>query len=104
MSRARGGSVLTTVSPMRIVPWLIDSRPASIRSEVVLPQPDGPSSTSISPLATSRLRSSTAITSPKRLPTCSKRHRGRASFAAAADPGQIADHPVTPPTARPRVR
>ena len=49
MSRARGGSALTTVSPMRIVPSLIDSRPASIRSEVVLPQPDGPSSTSISP-------------------------------------------------------
>ena len=42
MSRSLGGTVLTTRSPMRIVPSVIVSRPATIRSAVVFPHPDGP--------------------------------------------------------------
>ncbi len=38
----------------------MDSRPAIIRSAVVFPQPDGPTNTTNSPLATSRSRSETA--------------------------------------------
>ncbi len=40
------------------------SRPAIIRSTVVLPQPEGPTNTSTSPAATSSERSSTARTPP----------------------------------------
>src|SRR6185312_8907065 len=46
--------------PIAIVPVLGCSRPATQRSVVVLPQPEGPSSTTISPAATSKLTSSTA--------------------------------------------
>ena len=42
------------------VPDVIDSRPAIIRSAVVFPQPDGPTNTRNSPLATSSCRSVTA--------------------------------------------
>src|SRR4051794_40984413 len=41
-------------------PSLTSSRPASIRSEVDLPQPDGPTSTMNSPSSISRLSLSTA--------------------------------------------
>ena len=49
MSRARGGSSLTTVPPMSISPDVISSSPAIIRSSVDLPQPDGPTNTTNSP-------------------------------------------------------
>ncbi len=49
MSRAFGGMLLTTLSPMRISPLVISSSPASMRSSVDLPQPDGPTSTTNSP-------------------------------------------------------
>src|SRR5215217_7156711 len=49
------------------------SRPARQRSSVVLPQPDGPSSTTKSPSATSRSTSSTAVTLPKVLRIAWKR-------------------------------
>jgi len=42
------------------------SNPATIRSVVVLPQPDGPSSATSSPDAASSVSSETARTSPKR--------------------------------------
>ena len=44
MLRSRGASSFTTRSPKRIVPAVTGSSPAIIRSSVVLPQPDGPSS------------------------------------------------------------
>src|SRR5919199_2027485 len=69
MSRSRGATLLTTRSPMRISPLVIDSSPASIRSAVVLPEPDGPTSTMNSPSATSSERPRTASTRPKRLST-----------------------------------
>jgi hypothetical protein len=45
------------------------SKPAIIRSEVVLPHPDGPSKEKNSPGATSIVTLSTATVAPKRLVT-----------------------------------
>ena len=61
MSRSFGGTAFTTRSPMEIVPRLMPSRPAIIRSAVVLPQPEGPTKTTNSPSWMSRLRSDTAM-------------------------------------------
>src|SRR5215211_7985738 len=60
MSRSFGATSLTTRSPIRTSPALTASRPAAIRSEVVLPQPDGPTSTMSDPSATVRSRFATA--------------------------------------------
>src|ERR1700710_1735799 len=49
MSRSLGWTLLTTRSPMEIVPEVMFSRPASIRSKVDLPQPEGPTSTTKAP-------------------------------------------------------
>src|SRR5919202_2035593 len=64
MFRSIGGTSLTTRSPMRTSPAVASSRPAAIRSTVVFPDPDGPTSTTNSPSAISRLRSSTATVPP----------------------------------------
>ncbi len=53
MSRSFGSSWLTTRSPMAISPDVMVSSPATIRSSVDLPQPDGPTITTNSPSATS---------------------------------------------------
>src|SRR5260221_14729330 len=64
--RRRGGTSApcsgadTTAPPIRIVPALGCSKPATQRKVVVLPQPDGPSSVTISPAVTAKLTSSTA--------------------------------------------
>ena len=71
MSRLPGATLLTTRSPIRIRPDEMSSSPASIRSAVVLPQPEGPTRTRNSPSATSMLRSSTATVSSNRFVTCS---------------------------------
>src|ERR687898_989056 len=60
MSRSRGAIPFTTLSPMRISPSEISSRPATIRSAVVFPQPDGPTRTMNSPSCASSVRSVTA--------------------------------------------
>jgi len=65
MSRAFGGMLLTTLSPMRISPLVISSRPASIRKSVVLPQPEGPTSTTNSPSLIVTLTPCTTSTRPK---------------------------------------
>src|SRR5215469_3534241 len=54
---------------MRISPSLGCSNPAIIRSDVVLPQPDGPSSDRNSPLRTFKLTALTAVSEPNRLVT-----------------------------------
>ena len=61
MSRSFGGTSFTTWPSIRTAPEVIDSRPAIIRSAVVLPQPDGPTKTTNSPAATSSSRSLTAL-------------------------------------------
>jgi hypothetical protein len=55
-----GGHVVDDRSPIRIVPLVISSSPATIRSAVVLPHPEGPTSTMISPSRMSRVRPETA--------------------------------------------
>src|ERR1700754_2858218 len=65
-SRARGGTNMprpgddTTLPPIEISPPVGCSSPATQRSVVVLPQPDGPSSTTISPAGTPKLTPSIA--------------------------------------------
>src|SRR5437667_7380083 len=49
MSRSFGWTLLTTRSPIEIVPEVMFSRPASIRSKVDLPQPEGPTRTTKAP-------------------------------------------------------
>src|SRR3954454_18823090 len=49
MSRSFGCTLLTTRSPIEIVPEVMFSRPASILSRVDLPQPEGPTSTTNAP-------------------------------------------------------
>src|SRR5205085_6929603 len=49
MSRSLGWTLLTTRSPIEMVPEVMFSRPASMRSKVDLPQPEGPTSTTNSP-------------------------------------------------------
>ena len=64
MSRSLGGTSLTTRSPMRISPSEISSRPASMRRQVDLPQPEGPTKTTNSLSEISMLRSVMTVTSP----------------------------------------
>src|ERR1700736_474794 len=64
MSRSRGARSFTTRSAMRTSPSLISSKPAIMRSAVVLPQPDGPTRQMNSPSAMSRLSLSTASVPP----------------------------------------
>src|SRR5258708_38778692 len=65
-SRRRGGTRMpragddTTRPAMLISPSVGCSRPATQRNVVVLPQPDGPSSTTISPAGTAKLTPSIA--------------------------------------------
>src|SRR5262245_3384466 len=64
MSRSIGGRSFTTRSPMRISPEVTSSSPATMRSVVVLPQPEGPTSTRNS---LSRISRSTSFTAWKPL-------------------------------------
>src|SRR5262252_6791517 len=63
MLRVRGGRPVTSRSPMKTLPELGSSSPAIIRIKVVLPQPDGPSSTRNSPSCAARSMPFTAGTS-----------------------------------------
>ena len=60
MSRSFGVSSLTSFPPIRRIPLVMSSSPATIRSAVVLPQPDGPTSTMNSPSPMFRSMSLTA--------------------------------------------
>jgi hypothetical protein len=71
---------LTTRSPMTMRPPSLCSSPATMRSVVVLPPPDGPSSVSRRPSATDSDTSSTARTAPKRLLTASTRTPGMRGY------------------------
>src|SRR6185437_8186931 len=67
MSRRCGGSLVASAPPMKTSPWSAFSRPAMTRRSVDLPLPLGPSSAVSDPAGTSRLTSSRATKSPKRL-------------------------------------
>src|SRR6185437_16433988 len=60
MSRSLGCTKVTSVSPISTRPPSSGSRPASMRSAVVFPDPDGPTRTMNSPSLMSRFRASTA--------------------------------------------
>src|SRR5690606_8000159 len=59
MSRLPGATSFTRRPPITRLPDVIASSPATIRSSVVSPQPDGPTSTSSSPSGTSKLAPAT---------------------------------------------
>src|SRR5712691_1798376 len=82
-SRWAGGSAVTSRAPIQRRPASGDSSPASRRSSVVLPQPDGPRSTRHSPGSTVRSISRSAACAPNRLPTRSKRTRMGMGFYAS---------------------
>ena len=63
-SRSFAALPVTSAPPIRMRPSLADSRPATRRSVVVLPQPDGPSSVTSWPASTRNDTASTAVTSP----------------------------------------
>src|ERR1700687_3459197 len=63
MSRSIGARSLTTVSSIRMRPEVMLSSPATMRRVVVLPQPEGPTSTTNSLSRISRFTSLTACTS-----------------------------------------
>src|SRR4051794_34446584 len=69
--------------PSRILPASGVPKPASIRSSVVLPQPDGPSRAKNSPARISSDSLSTATKPPKRFVTPSMRSSGMSATGAA---------------------
>ena len=62
--RFHGGSRVTSLPPSRTAPSLGSMKPATMRKVVVLPQPEGPSSTRNSPSAICSETSRTAKKSP----------------------------------------
>ena len=71
--RSCGGRSFTTRSPIRSVPLVTCSSPASNRSSVDFPQPDGPTNTISSPSAIRSVQSTMArVPSGKVLSMCSK--------------------------------
>ena len=62
ISRSFGGTSLTFLPSIWMLPLLISSSPAIMRNIVDLPQPEGPTKTMNSSLSTVRLTSSTAMT------------------------------------------
>src|SRR3989449_10408000 len=63
MSRSMGAKSLTIFSPMKTSPAVMVSKPATMRRVVVLPHPDGPTSTTNSLSRMCRFTSLTACTS-----------------------------------------
>ena len=88
MSRLFAGTSVTSCRPTRTCPESTSSRPASARSAVVLPQPDGPSSATSSPGSMSSDSPSSAFTGPnqrcrstRRDGDAARRSRGSALLA-----------------------
>src|SRR4051794_15629768 len=69
-----------------IVPEVGVSRPATIRSVVVLPQPDGPSRAKKEPRGTSRSSDRTARNAPKFLSSCRSASPSYDEGSASASP------------------
>ena len=73
MSRSRARLKVTSSPSSWMLPEEGSSRPATIRSVVVLPQPDGPSRQKKSPFSTVKLVSRTAVKAPNRFTRLSTR-------------------------------
>src|SRR5947208_16600329 len=69
MSRSFGGRFVTSRSPMKICPVVVESRPAIMFSSVDLPQPDGPTRIKNSPASISMSMPLRISTWPKVLRT-----------------------------------
>ena len=83
-SRSYGASDVTSRPPSSTEPESGRSKPAIMRSTVVLPEPDGPSSEKNSPSSITRSMSATATTGPNVLRTCcSSTARGFTSSPAS---------------------
>src|SRR5690349_12388398 len=91
MSRSIGGRWFTTLSPISTSPAVIDSRPATMRRLVVLPHPEGPTSTTNSLSWISRLTPFTAwAPSSYRFSRLRRRTRAIGSpFHGAGDAGDV---------------
>src|SRR5579884_1669325 len=72
MSRSLGSTWFTTCPSIATVPALTVSRPATMRSRVDLPQPEGPTTTTSSPSATSQLMPCTTSRPPNDFRTPSR--------------------------------
>src|SRR5262245_32065699 len=86
---------LTTRPPMAMMPVSLRSRPATMRSVVVLPQPDGPSRVTNSPCPTARSMASTALTSANCRPTACRVTLGTAGRLLVDLLGEL-EHGVLP--------
>jgi hypothetical protein len=64
--RERGSTEVTSMPPIRTVPFDGVSSPATMRSKVDLPQPEGPRSTRNSPALATKSISAKATVEPKR--------------------------------------
>src|SRR6478609_5273236 len=89
MSRSIGARLFTTAPSMLIVPEVISSSPATMRSVVVLPQPEGPTSTTNSRSAISRLTFLTTGLPSKTLFRTFRSTRAISSFDAAGPAGEV---------------
>src|SRR5512134_2406908 len=69
MLLAAGGRWVTSRPAISITPPLGSSSPATSRSSVDLPHPEGPTTTTSAPSSISRSMSRSTSTAPKRLPT-----------------------------------
>ena len=76
VGRLNAGRLVTSSPPSRTRPSVGSSKPATMRSVVVFPQPDGPSIVKNWPRGMSSSISRTAVKSPKRLVTPSSRTLG----------------------------
>src|SRR5262245_25649143 len=92
MLRRCGGRSLARTPPMTRSPEVIVSSPASMRSSVDFPQPDGPTSTTNSPVAISRLMSSRMRWWPNDLERLRKETSvmGNSASQNVVDKGQVA--------------
>src|SRR5260370_39192179 len=90
-TKPRSPPGLRTARPSSVTsPKLAGSRPATMRRNVVLPQPEGPTSAMNSPRSTARLMSCSARKSPNGLPrweTWSLRAIGFGPWALVLGPG-----------------
>src|SRR5664279_2970203 len=100
MSRSLDSMSLTTLLSMAIVPPVISSSPASMRSRVDLPQPDGPTSTMNSPSLMSKVMPWMTLVLPKdfsmfwndTVAMLDPRFEGGLRSALDGTGGQAADH------------
>src|SRR5436190_7521280 len=89
MSRSIGARLFTTLPSMLISPEVISSRPAIMRSVVVLPQPEGPTSTTNSRSRISRFTSLTACVSSNFLFRSLRITRAISAFHATGHAGDV---------------